>query len=149
MTTSPTEAHITAIVAAVEKDLHSQTKTAFQKGSREWKSKFPEEPGVYAIFEKNKLIYIGETADIKARMGDLRNTYNHTLRKKLGKRRFKGEIIGNKFSDAIERELDAYMNAHISIAFHPLTFGRTEVEAALVAMHTGLLNSESKRGKKK
>lgn len=149
MITSLPENKIPEIVNAIEQDLLTQTKRSFGLGS-EWKEQFPEKSGVYAIFEDSKLIYIGETAELQARMREIRRTYNHTLRKKIGKFRFSENLIGNKFSEEIESKLDMYMCEHLTIAFHALSFGRTEVESKLVEKYKDqLINSPSLRGKPK
>lgn len=145
----PTEKEIVEIVSTIETDLLSKPKLDFSTDSK-WKEHFPKESGVYAVFENSKLIYIGETSELRARMGDLRRTYNHTLRNKLGVLRLKSEREGNKFSDEVENKLDAYMEKNISITFHALSFGRIEVESRLVQKHKNkLLNSVSLRGVKK
>lgn len=141
-----TEKEVAAIVSAIETDLLTKPKLDFSINPK-WKQNFPELPGVYAIFEQSKLIYIGETSELRARMGDLRRTYNHTFRRKLGVLRLMATREGNKFSDEVETALDAYMEANISLTFHTLSFGRIEVESRLVQKHKDLLlNSESVRG---
>ncbi|MBL1278775.1 MAG: GIY-YIG nuclease family protein [Fluviicola sp.] len=138
---------IEEIVNAVESDLLHKNKIEFSIVNH-WHKQFPTQPGVYAVFEKSKLIYIGETADIQSRMKDLRRTYNHTLRNKIGKMRLGGIKIGNKFSDEIEIELDVYMMNNLSVTCHSLSFGRSEVESRLIKKHENqLLNSVSLRGK--
>ncbi|SNR50942.1 hypothetical protein SAMN06265371_104136 [Lutibacter agarilyticus] len=117
------------------------------------KENFPKAPGVYAAFENDDLIYIGQTAELKSRMSDIRRTYNHTLRKKLGKKEFDGELIKNKFSDEIEEKLTNYMVENISFSFQEISFGRLEVESQLVKKYdqkngVKLLNSKSVRGLK-
>ena len=131
----------------IEYDLLSKPKKGFLlKG--DWNQYFPDSAGVYAVFENKKFIYIGETANIRARMKDIRRTYNHTLRNKLGKIRLKAIREGNKFSDEIEAQLDTYMVDNIEVTCHSLTFGRKEVEAYIIEKRKAtLLNSVSLRGK--
>lgn len=108
---------------------------------------FPSNGGVYAIFLLDELIYIGETADLKARMKDLRNTYNHTFRKKMGLCIFDTpQIVNNKFTDEIEAHLDLIFRKCIDIAFINVNFGRTEIENYLVQKYPNLLNSNAVRG---
>jgi hypothetical protein len=146
--TNLTEKQIKTIVENVELNLLNQTKRKFTYETN-WKNHFPDKPGVYAAFENTKLIYIGQTADLRSRMSDIRRTYNHTLRKKLGLFRLKGTIIKNKFSDKIEENLTKYMVENISFTHDPLAFGRLEVESTLVQKYKGqLLNSKSVRGVK-
>jgi hypothetical protein len=56
--------------------------------TREWTRTFPKTAGVYCFFENNRLIYVGETGNISARMGDMLNTKNHTLRRLIGEAKF-------------------------------------------------------------
>ena len=110
-------------------------------------SMFPSFPGVYAIYLDNILVYIGETADINLRMKDLKNTYNHTFRRKLGNRFYpNAQIIGNKFPDEIELSLNLIFQNRITISFIEVNFGRSEIENYLISLHTNLFNSISRRG---
>ncbi|RKY36743.1 MAG: hypothetical protein DRP78_02870 [Candidatus Omnitrophota bacterium] len=54
----------------------------------EWKNRFTAKPGIYTIFEKRKIIYIGESGHLCGRMNDLRKTVNHTFRRTVGSVRF-------------------------------------------------------------
>jgi hypothetical protein len=139
---------VKAFAEAIEYDLLTKPKIEFLlKG--DWNQYFPDSAGVYAVFENKKFIYIGETANLRARMKDIRRTYNHTLRNKLGKFRLNAIREGNKFSDEIETQLDTYMVDNIEVTCHSLTFGRKEVEAFIIDKRKKtLLNSTSLRGKK-
>lgn len=111
---------------------------------------FPNYPGVYALFFNNELVYIGETADIKKRMKDLKKTYNHTFRRKLGFHFFEdAKIEGQKFSDIIENRLNLIFNNYITVSFIEVNFGRTEIENYLIQSYKekcSLFKSNSKRG---
>jgi hypothetical protein len=140
---------IEAIIDNVERILMHQQKLQFAYET-DWNDSFPKKAGVYAAFENDELIYIGQTADLKSRMSDVRRTYNHTLRKKLGLDRLKGTIIKNKFSDEIEEKLTAYMVKNISFSHCAIAFGRLEIEFKLVQKHKEILiNSNNVRGVKK
>lgn len=140
---------IEAIIDNVERILMQQEKLQFTYET-DWNDSFPKKAGVYAAFENDELIYIGQTADLKSRMSDVRRTYNHTLRKKLGLDRLKGTIIKNKFSDEIEEKLTAYMVKNISFSHCAIAFGRLEIEFKLVQKHKEILiNSNNVRGVKK
>ena len=143
------EKEIKTLVETIEGVLLKNPRVKFTLDGK-WNLNFPSEPGVYAIFEKGKFIYIGETADIRERMKDIRRTYNHTFRKKLGKQRLKAELVGNLFPPKVEIELDNYMVKYLEFTCLALSFGRKEVEARILAKHKELLaNSVSKRGSKK
>lgn len=144
--TSTPNDKIEKIVNAVELDLLHKTKVEFSLVNH-WHKQFPSQPGVYAVFEKSKLIYIGETSDIQSRMKDFRRTYNHTLRNKIGLLRLGGIREANKFSEEIESLLDEYMVLNLSVTCHSLSFGRIEVESRLVQKYkVQLLNAVSVRG---
>jgi hypothetical protein len=136
-------------VVAIEQAINAVETIPFKQNAK-WKMKFDKSPGIYFGFLDGKLKYIGETADIRARMSDLGRTYNHTLRKKIGVKKLNGELVGNDFSPEFKVELDRYMEEHLSIKAFPLNFGRKEVEDKLVEKHEkDLLNSVSLRVKKK
>jgi hypothetical protein len=83
-------------------------------------------------------------------MSDIRRTYNHTFRKKIGLLRLNGAIIKSKFSDEIENKLTEYMVNNCSFTYFPISFGRLEIESFLVQkFKEQLLNSNSVRGIKK
>lgn len=107
-------------------------------------------PGVYALYFNDELVYIGETADLKKRMKDLKNTYNHTFRRKLGFHFFEdAKIEGQKFSDIIENRLNLIFTNCISVSYIEVNFGRTEIENYLIQSYKekcSLFNSNSKRG---
>lgn len=56
--------------------------------SRDWANQFTYEAGIYSVFDKKKLIYVGESGSLKGRMRDLLDTRNHTLRRRLGSELF-------------------------------------------------------------
>ena len=56
--------------------------------SEEWLMAAPKALGIYFVFHNDKVVYVGESANLYKRMKDLSSTYNHTLRRKLGKALF-------------------------------------------------------------
>ncbi|MCP4176253.1 MAG: hypothetical protein GY756_00635 [bacterium] len=82
-------------------------------------------------------------------MKEVKRTYNHSFRRKLG-RKLHPEINKNpkgKFSVEVEEELNNYFIKNISFSFQELNFGRLEVESYLIHKNNGLLNSLGKRNK--
>jgi hypothetical protein len=119
---------------------------------KNWTSKynFPSESGLYAIFDISQLVYLGETADIKERMKDVRRTINHTFRRKLGKKLFSNAVIEKgKFNANIEKKLDEFCVNNIKISYVEVNYGRLEIESYLIHKYKakGLLNSIGKRNK--
>lgn len=140
------EKDINQFFTQFEKELLNAEKITFNF-KRTWSSQFEKDAGIYAIFDKDTLIYIGQTANIKERMKEVKRTYNHSFRRKLG-RKLNPELTKNpkgKFSDKIEQELDKYFLKNISFRYKVLNFGRLEVEDYLIHNNEGLLNSKGKR----
>lgn len=137
-------------VIEFEKDLLITKRIKFNF-DKKWSSNFKDKAGVYAIFDKNKLVYIGETANLKERMKEVKRTYNHSFRRKLG-RKLHPELSKNpkgKFNEKIEKELNKYFLKRISFSYKVLNFGRLEVESYLIHRNykKGLLNSLGKRNR--
>lgn len=116
----------------------------------QWKKEISSEPGVYAFFYNNELVYVGESKSLMARMGDVRRTVNHTLRRKIGDQIF-SEIEGfenasskKKFPEHIEILINEYMGK-LLVSILPIAFGRCEVEEYLITKYSPRFNSKSKR----
>lgn len=113
---------------------------------KKWSSNFPQEPGIYMIFDNGNPIYVGESANVKERMKEVKRTVNHAFRKKLGKHLYNGTVDRGKFSLEIEDLLNQYYLDNLTFCSVPLRFGRLEVEAHLINRHqNSLLNSVSRR----
>ena len=142
-----TSKQIKEIVEYCEEELFNKPKIKFSL-DKNWSSKFPNNAGLYAIFDKEKFIYIGETANLRERMKDVRRTANHSFRRKLGKHIDKDAKIGkNKYNDLLESQLNDYCEKDISFTFISVNFGRLEIESYIMQRHEGLLNSLGKRDK--
>ena len=117
---------------------------------KKWSSNFPSKAGIYAIYDIDKLVYVGETANLKERMKEVKRTYNHSFRKKLGKFLVEGsKVVNGKFEETLELELNDYYLERINFRYKELNFGRLEVESYLIHRHcdNGLLNSVGKRNR--
>lgn len=142
-----TSEEIDEIIQYCERELFTKEKIKFSLGT-EWLDEFPNRAGVYAIFDNNEFVYVGETADIRERMKDVRRTANHSFRRKLGKKLVENaEILTHKFQDSIENTINEYCVNHISGTFIEINFGRLEIESHIMQRHKGLLNSLGKRDK--
>ncbi len=118
------------------------------------KTPFPEKPGIYCIFEKNILIYAGETGSLQGRMKDIFRTMNHSFRRSLGKRKFP-EVPGvmdvsskKNFPLEVETQLTEYMESNLLVKTMPALIGRKEIEEKIIENHATLFNSRSRRGQK-
>ncbi|SDS75981.1 GIY-YIG catalytic domain-containing protein [Gillisia sp. Hel1_33_143] len=117
---------------------------------KKWSSNFPSKAGIYAIYDKDKLVYVGETANLKERMKEVKRTYNHSFRRKLGKFLVEdSKIVKGKFGEELELRLNDYYVDRINFRYKEINFGRLEVESYLIHRHcdNGLLNSPGKRNR--
>ena len=138
---------IDIIVLDCDNVLKSNTKIKFTF-DKKWSNNFPKKAGIYAIFYKNELFYIGETANLKERMMEVKRTYNHSFRRKLGVfLQPNAQITNGKFSPELEELLNAHYLKHLSFTYKVVNFGRIEIENHLMQRNEGVLNSIGKRGK--
>ncbi|MEW8372644.1 MAG: GIY-YIG nuclease family protein [Candidatus Thiodiazotropha sp.] len=142
----------------IDKILKEYEEILFEKSNRKtfdtttkWAKQVTRDAGVYAFFDQDNVVYIGESGSLKARMGDVRRTVNHTLRRNIGAKLF-SEIEGYKkatskmkFPEHIEILVDEYMKK-LHTAIVPVPFGRTEVEEYLVRKFKPKFNLKTKRG---
>jgi hypothetical protein len=141
------EIEISEIVINCETKLNSDQRIPFSF-DKKWTNNFPKEAGIYAIFLKGKLIYIGESANLKERMKEVKRTYNHTFRRKLGVFLYSdAKVIKGKFSAEIELELNKIYLKDLEFKYIEVNFGRIEIESRLIQKNEDLLNSKGKRNK--
>ena len=137
---------VEAFVDEFEKALLTVPRIAFTF-DRKWSSNFPNQAGIYAIFDQDKLVYIGETADLKERMKDVKRTVNHTFRKKLGLKLYNAKLVNRKYDEKTEADLNEYYLTNLTFAYKSILFGRLETETQLINRNKDvLLNSVGKRG---
>lgn len=109
-------------------------------------SPFPGEPGVYLLFENGKVIYVGETGDLKERMKDITRTKNHSFRRTFGellfskREGFHKATSSRNFPEPFEDELDKEIEERIRVAVFPISIGRKEFEDWFTSNHPDLLN---------
>jgi hypothetical protein len=141
------ESEILKIVEACELELKSseQIKFSFDK---KWTDNFPKKAGIYAIFYKDKLVYVGESANLKERMKEVKRTYNHSFRRKLGVfLNPNAKVTNGKFLPDLEELLNEHYRKYLKFTCKEVNFGRIEIENHLMQRNEGVLNSISKRGK--
>jgi GIY-YIG catalytic domain len=144
---SLTEDEILKIVELCETELKTNERVKFTF-DKKWSDNFPPMAGIYAIFYKTKLVYVGESANLKERMKEIKRTYNHSFRRKLGKHLdANGVIIKGKFSDELEAKLNEHYIKYLMFSFKKVNFGRLEIENYLMRRNEGVLNSIGKRSK--
>ena len=52
--------------------------------TRQWANTIPSKAGVYAFKQDNKVVYVGETGNLRGRMKDLLDSRHHTIRRSIG-----------------------------------------------------------------
>ncbi len=102
--------------------------------TRAWASNFPTTPGVYIFRDKQQIIYVGETGNLRGRMKDMIDTRNHVLRRNIGNKLY-SEISGferatsrRKFIDVIEDMLNSHIKENLTVCCMPVELGRKELE---------------------
>jgi hypothetical protein len=147
--TGLTDVNINEIYLRADSMLKASPQITFSF-DRKWSDKFPSKAGVYAIFYNDQLFYIGESANLKERMKEIKRTVNHSFRRKLGK--FiepDALIVKGKFSPELELRLNQEYEKNISVSFVEVNFGRIEIENYLMQINQGVLNSIGNRARLK
>lgn len=121
------------------------------KFSEKWFQEISSDSGIYGIFQRKKLIYIGETGSLRNRMRDLGRTVNHQFRRSLGKdkfanlRGFKVATSKRKFPPKFEVKLNTWIEGNLKIAIVPLSLGRKEFEEYICKNHKPRFNRKGQR----
>ena len=137
--------YIDKVVAYVRKPISTSRLTRISG------SAIPSTAGLYGIYERSTLIYVGESGSLKARFRDLFSTMNHSFRRTLGKKLYSSlpgfvpATTKKLFPEAIEIQLTNYMETALTFLAVPIAFGRTEIEERLVALCPELLNPRGQR----
>ena len=135
------------LLIEAEKKLLEPARRIKLERTSEWRKKhLKNTSAIYVLFEKDKLVYVGETGNLLERMSDITRTYNHSFRKQVGAEKFGGKKSSKKFSPEIEEKLDKYFDDEISLSFIEVNFGRLEIETYLVHTYQEqIFNTEKKR----
>lgn len=113
---------------------------------------WPGKAGVYALYQGDKLVWVGESGDLSGRARDLFRTKNHNFRRILGAKLFSNRpdfepaTIKRSFTPEIEIALTAFMEGKLSFLVIPVRVGRKEVEERTCARMKGLFNIRKQRG---
>ncbi|HDS1725612.1 GIY-YIG nuclease family protein [Pseudomonas putida] len=92
--------------------------------SNGWASQLPKEAGVYAIWQQETPVYVGESSSLRLRMADLARPVNHTFTRKIAK---KHQIIETNYSEIAKTISANYYLSHIQVEI-----GRAEIEEYLI-----------------
>lgn len=145
----------------INKYLEAQRNKLLQESSwqqiiltRQWAKQAPNEAGVYVIKEGDNLIYVGETGNLRGRMGDLLDSRNHCVRRTLGERLFNARngfykaTASLKFPPDIETLLNTHISNNLYIAYLTVPLGRKELEE-FIDKELDIRFKLNKRGKRK
>jgi hypothetical protein len=137
------------VLSKAQTNLFTAKKHKFKNNNIWRKTTILNVSGVYALFEgTDKLIYVGESGNLRDRMNEINRTVNHSFRKQLGASRFGGIKSRKKFTDEVENLLDTFFKDHLYVSFIEVNFGRLEIESFIISNHQELLlNAEKKRKK--
>lgn len=106
--------------------------------SKDWRKSFPQEGGVYVLWENGYPVYVGETSGLKSRMGDLSRPVNHPFPAKVA--------IILALHKAPIKELRAAIERQYKLSYVLVPFGRAEVEEYLILRwRSTLINKPTKR----
>jgi excinuclease UvrABC nuclease subunit len=143
---------ITREIERIEKHLFDSANWKEMKLSRQWAKSFPEDSGVYMLFEVGRLVYVGESGSLSGRVMDMLNSQHHTVRRALGELRFK-DVPGYmkatssiKYPEHIEKMVEETMKG-FKISVLPIPFGRKEFEEHIESKYKPELNRKGKRGR--
>lgn len=120
----------------------------------EWTNQIPSTAGVYVLKEKDDIVYVGETGNLRGRMKDLLDSRHHTVRRTIGQK-FYSTIDGYvnatnkiKFPVHIESMVNSHLCTKYSLAYLCVSLGRKELEEFIIKE----INKDfklNKRGKRK
>jgi len=138
-------------IERIEKQLFNSDNWKEMDLTRTWAKSFPNESGVYMLFENGQMVYVGESGSLSGRVTDMLNSRHHTVRRALGELRFK-EVPGYKkatssikYPEHIEKLVEETMKG-FKISVLPIPFGRKEFEEYVQTKHKPELNRKGKRG---
>jgi predicted GIY-YIG superfamily endonuclease len=119
-----------------------------QKFSSWFDTKVKSTAGIYIVMNKTQIIYVGESSDISERHNTHSGTtyfsalrrhiatdiLNFELKEKNGKKKY--------LTDSEDKKVTDYLRGTIA-TFHPVSFGRYELEEHLIKKHRPLLNRKN------
>lgn len=124
------------------------------KMTREWANKIPSKAGVYVLKDAEKIVYVGETGNLRGRMKDLLDSRHHTVRRTLGVTFYsntEGFVMATtklKFPDQVEHLVDEHLCRKLKLAYLEVSLGRKELEE-LIEESIDKTVRLNKRGKRK
>jgi excinuclease UvrABC nuclease subunit len=106
--------------------------------TKEWVKSIPAQAGVYIFTQDDKIVYVGETGNLRGRMKDLLDSRHHTVRRTIGLRFF-SEIEGfikatnrAKFPEHVELLVNKHISEKLRISYLSISLGRKELEEQIM-----------------
>ena len=107
--------------------------------TKEWVANIDNIAGVYVLKEKSndKVVYVGETGNLRERMKELFDSRHHTIRRNIGEKKFSKEkgfekaTTKKKFPEHIECLVKQYIEEELLIAILKVPLGRKELEESI------------------
>lgn len=137
----------------IEVYLFDQSNWQAMEMTRSWANGQPKEAGVYMLFEKGSLVYVGETGSIAGRISDMLDSRHHTVRRAIGEKRF-SQVVGyekatskSKHPEHIEAKVQETISSFV-LSVLPIKIGRKEFEEYIFSKYKPELNRKAKRGEK-
>ena len=122
--------------------------------TREWAKEIPSKAGVYVFKDNEKIVYVGETGNLRGRMKDLLDSRHHTIRRTIGVK-FYSTIDGFvkattkfKFPEHIEILVNGHICEKLLLAYVEVSLGRKELEE-MIESNIDKEVRLNKRGKRK
>lgn len=122
--------------------------------TREWAKKISNVAGVYVMKEGDKIVYVGETGNLRERMIELLDSRHHTVRRTIGERfyfekeGFTKATSSKKFPKNIEELVNSHICTKLLLAYIEVPLGRKELEE-LIESKIDAQSKLNKRGKRK
>lgn len=122
--------------------------------TRQWANTMPSSAGVYIFKENGKIVYVGETGNLRRRMKDLLDSRHHNIRRTIGAMYYSN--IGGflkatnkiKFPPHIEILVNDHIIHKMEFGYPEVSLGRKELEK-MIEKFTGKDIRLNNRGKRK
>jgi hypothetical protein len=116
--------HVRGWLEAHERLLVSAERCRLDATGKTWAASFPQEGGVYVVWEKAAPIYVGESSSLALRMSDIRRPVNHPFPKKV--------CAKHSLDPSELTALALFMSSRYTLSYIPVLRGRRELEDYLV-----------------
>ncbi len=133
-----TNDELKSVVNDADKQLFSAQKKSVSSIDTKFKKKIKRLACIYAFLEQTghddyRILFIGESGNLKKRLENLNDTDKHVFRKHIGKFRFQKQLVNEKrFKSSVEKKINSFIAELVYISFIPVNFGRMEIKSQLI-----------------